>query len=212
MPLKRTLLGTVCALAITGAAQAKGWYVGVEAGAAAVADTDVDFRSTAGGITTFAYDPIGRFDTGWAVVATLGYALQGWRIEGEVAWRSNDKDQFTGLPVSTGNLDELTAMYNMTYEFPISGGVGLLLGGGGGIDYAMLQTADLDDADLNFAYQGIAALNYAISPSTELTIAYRYLHVLDPEFEERSDPGVVLRFDDFSKHTLTLGVRYTFAP
>lgn len=24
--------------------------------------------------------------------------------------------------------------------------------------------------------------------------------------------GVVIRFEDFTKHTLTLGVRYTFAP
>lgn len=213
MLLKVTLLGAVCALALTGTAQAKGWYIGLEAGASAVADTDVDFRSTSAGLTTFAYNPVGRFDDGWAVVATMGYALHGWRIEGELAWRSNDKDQFTtpALP-STGSLDELTAMYNMTYELPLDGGVGVSFGGGAGLDYAMLDIAGLDDADLNIAFQGIAGINYAIGESTELTIAYRYLHVLDPEFEERSDPGLVMRFDDFTKHTLTLGVRYTYAP
>jgi len=213
MPLKVTLLGAVCALAFTGAAQAKGWYIGLEAGASSIADTDADFGSTTGGVTTFAYSPVGRFDDGWAVVATLGYALHGWRIEGELAWRSNDKDQFTtpALP-STGSLDELTAMYNMTYELPLGGGVGVSLGGGAGLDYAMLEIAGLDDTDLNFAYQGIAGIHVAVSDSTELTLAYRYLVVLDPQFEERSDPGFVIRFDDFTKHALTLGVRYTFAP
>lgn len=213
MPLKATLLGTVCALALTGAAQAKGWYIGLEAGGSSVADTDVDFRATAGGVTTFAYSPVGRFDDGWAVVATMGYALHGWRVEGELAWRSNDKNQFTTpLLPSTGSLDALTAMYNMTYELSLGGGIGLSFGGGAGLDYAMLDVAGLDDADLNFAYQGIAGINVAIGASTELTLAYRYLRVLDPEFEERSDPGLVLRFEDFTKHTLTLGVRYTFAP
>lgn len=213
MPLKVTLLGAVCALALTGTAQAKGWYIGLEAGASSIADTDADFRSTSGGLTTFAYDPVGRFDDGWAVIATMGYALHGWRIEGELAWRSNDKDQFTtpALP-STGSLDELTAMYNMTYELPLGDGLGVSLGGGAGLDYAMLDIAGLDDADLNIAIQGIAGINYAISESTELTLAYRYLHVLDPEFEERSDPGFVIRFDNFTKHALTLGVRYTYAP
>lgn len=212
MPLKRTLLATACALGCAGAADARGWYVALEAGAATVADGDADFRFTSAGVTTFAYTPIARFDTGWAVIATAGYELGGWRIEGEAAWRSNDKDQFTAPLPSTGDLDALTVMYNMTYELPLVGGLGLAVGGGAGLDYSMLEIQGLDDADLNLAYQGIAALNLALGDSTELTLAYRYLRVLDPEFEERTSPGVVVRFEDFAKHTLTLGVRYTFAP
>ena len=57
MPLKVTLLGAVCALTLTGTAQAKGWYIGLEAGASSIADTDADFGSTTGGLTTFAYSP-----------------------------------------------------------------------------------------------------------------------------------------------------------
>lgn len=213
MPTKITLLSTVCAVAFAGTVQAKGWYVGLEAGVSSVADTDADFRSTSAGVTTFAYEPVGRFDNGWAVMATLGYELHGWRIEGELAWRSNDKDQFTipALP-STGSLDELSAMYNVTYELPLSDGLGVSLGGGAGLDYAMLDIAGLDDADLNIAIQGIAGINYRIASDTELTLAYRYMSVLDPEFEERSDPGTVIRFENLAKHALTLGVRYTYAP
>lgn len=212
MTIKPLLLATACALAFTGPVHANGWYASLEAGAIAIDDTPVDFRFTNAGVTTFAYEPTGRFDNGWAVVAAVGYALQNWRIEAEIAWRSNDKDQFTGVPVSTGDLDELTAMYNMTYAFPLAQGLDIAVGGGAGLDYAMLDIVNLDDADLNFAYQGIAEINYALSPSTEVILAYRYLHVLDPSFEDHGASGEVLNFDDIDKHTLTAGIRVTFQP
>jgi OOP family OmpA-OmpF porin len=210
MTLKPLLLGTACALAVTGSAHARGWYVGVEAGASSVADTDAIYREIGPAFTALTE---GEFDTGWTVLATVGYALQNWRIEIEAAWRSNDKDRFQFPVFSTGDLDELTAMYNMTYAFPLGQGLDLAVGGGAGLDYAMLDIVNVDDGDLNFAYQGIVQLNYALSPSTELTLGYRYLHVLDPAFEETSGtPDVVINFEDFDKHALTLGVRYTFAP
>jgi opacity protein-like surface antigen len=209
MALRSLLLGAAGVLALTGTAQARGWYFGLEAGASTVSDVDTIYEQV-GDFTTVVE---GNFDTGWVVVGTVGYALQNWRIEGEVAWRSNDKDEFNIPLPSTGDLDELTVMYNMTYAFPLGQGVDLAIGGGAGLDYAMLDIANLDDGDLNFAWQGIVQLNYALSPSTELTLGYRYLHVLDPEFEETDgDPDIHIRFDDFSKHALTLGVRYTFAP
>ena len=209
MPLKSLLLGTACAILASSAAHARGWYVGLEAGASSISDTEALYEE----VGDFSTLTEGRFDEGWVVLATVGYALQNWRIEGELGWRSNDKDRFDIALPSTGDLDEYTAMYNMTYAFPLGQGLDLAVGGGAGIDYAMLDISNLDDGDLNFAYQGIVQLNYALSPSTELTLGYRYLHVLDPEFEETSGtPDVHIRFDDFSKHALTLGVRFTFAP
>ncbi len=203
---RTALLAATAAAAFCGSAEARGWYVGLEAGANWTNDADVRFYTTPAATP---FDLTGRFDGGWAVIATVGYAMQNWRIEAEAAWRSNDKDQFTALPVSTGDLDGLTAMYNMTYAFSISPGLNLSVGGGAGLDYETLDIVNIDDSDLNFAYQGIATLDYALSPTTELTVAYRYLRVLDPEFE---DNGIRYAFDDFSKHALTIGVRYAFAP
>ncbi|MCE9522612.1 MAG: porin family protein [Alphaproteobacteria bacterium] len=211
MLLKTLLLGAAATLAATTAAQAKGWYVSLEAGVGTVADTDVDYRLTNAGVTTFSYVPVGRFDTGWALIAAVGYSLQNWHVEIEAGWRSNDKDRFTAIPISTGGLDELTLMYNMTYDFALTQNLALSVGGGAGIDYAMLDIVNVDDSDLNLAYQGIVALNYKIAPNTELTLGYRYLTVLDPSFEERTGgTGVIMNFDDITKHTLTAGVRYTF--
>jgi opacity protein-like surface antigen len=207
MSQKLSLLAAASVLALTGTAHAKGWYVGLEAGLSNVADSEAIYDS---GVPTLTE---GTFDNGWAVMASVGYAMQNWRIEFEAAWRSNDKDVFVFLPVSTGDLDELTVMYNMTYAFPLGNGLDLAVGGGAGLDYAMLDIVNLDDSDANFAYQGIVQLNYALSPSTELTLGYRYLHVLDPEFEEpNAAPPVNIRFEDFDKHAVTVGVRYTFAP
>lgn len=208
MPMKTLLLGATAALAFAGSAQARGWYVGIEAGAASVADTNAFYRQPTLPFTTRTE---AQFDTGWALIATVGYAMQNWRIEGELGWRSNNKDQFIVGGPSTGSLDELTAMYNMTYQLPLAPGLGIAIGGGGGLDYAMIDIPDVSDSDLNFAVQGIVQLNYALSEETELTLGYRYLHVLDPEFED--DPTLAeVTFDDFSKHALTIGVRYTFAP
>ena len=208
--LKTLLFGATAAVALTGTAEARGWYVSLEAGANWVADTDAVYREPG---FAFTLPTEGTFDNGWALVAAVGYALQNWRIEGEVAWRSNDKDQFTVGGPSTGSLDELTIMYNMTYQLPLGQGVGLALGGGGGLDYAMLDIPNIDDNDLNFAFQGIVQLNYELSPDTELTLGYRYLHVLDPKFEDRIPATAIeANFEDFSKHALTIGVRYTFAP
>ena len=212
MPLRTLLLGAAATL-VSGAAEAKGWYVSLDAGANWIADRHVDYRETVAGATVFAYSPIGRFDTGFVVDAAVGYSLQNWHIEAEVGWHSNDKNRFTAIPVSTGGLDELTFMYNMTYEFPLAQNLSLSVGGGGGIEYAMLHIVNVDDTDWNLAYQGIAELNYAIASNTELTLGYRYMHVFDPSFEEHTaSPGVIMNFDDFHEQALMLGMRYTFAP
>lgn len=209
MLMKTLLLGATAALAVSGSAQARGWYVGLEAGVSSIDDSPAVYRENPPPFTAF---PEGEFDTGWAIIATVGYAMQHWRIEGELAWRSNDKKRFVFL-VSTGDIDELSAMYNMTYELPLAQGLGLAFGAGAGLDYALLDIPGINDSDLNFAYQGIVQVNYALSPSTEMTLGYRYMHVLDPEFEDTvAGTTAQAAFDDFSKHAVTIGVRYTFAP
>jgi opacity protein-like surface antigen len=208
--MTRTLLLGAAALALAGGAQARGWYVGLEAGVSSIADTPAVYSENPPPFLTITE---GTFDTGWTLLATVGYAMQSWRIEGELAWRSNDKDQFLLGGPSTGSLDELSAMYNMTYELPLAQGLGIAIGAGAGLDYAILDIPGIDDTDLNIAVQGIVQVNYALSPTTELTLGYRYMHVLDPEFEDTT-AGVtaVATFDDISKHALTLGMRYTYAP
>ena len=213
MRLKTTLLCAATALALAGQAEARGWYVNLEAGANWISDVDVHWSEVSAGVVNFSTVSEGRFDTGWAVLGAIGYDLQNWRVEYEVGWRSNDKDRFDLLPVSTGDLDELTFMFNMAYSFPLGEAFSFSIGGGAGGDYAMLDIVNADDSSLNFAYQGMVGFNYRVAPDVELTLNYRYLHVLDPEFKDTDGVTTVhYNFDDISKHAVTFGVRYTFAP
>ena len=91
------------------------------------------------------------------------------------------------------------------------------MGAGLGGDFAdgefVLGGVSREADDWNFAYQGIAGLNFAVGSRTDLTLTYRYLRVSEPEFEFGTPPATAtFAFDDVTKHTLTLGLRYDLYP
>ena len=102
--MKRTtlLLGTVAALALCTPAQAaglKGWYVGIEAGANWVNDTEHNMVGTQP--TTHTHFINFDYDAGWAFLATVGYGYdENWRVEIEAGYRKNDADRFELSPTS----------------------------------------------------------------------------------------------------------------
>jgi len=83
-------LSTVPALAVEGKP-----YVSVTAGATFLADADF----TDSGDTIEA-----EFDTGYNLGAALGYDFGRGRLEGEIAYRSNDIDKFTYQGVSVARM------------------------------------------------------------------------------------------------------------
>lgn len=202
MKTRVLLLGAAAMLALgtANAGHHHGWYVGIEGGANWIDDADgVLFSGPATIPVSF------EFDTGWAVLGTVGYSFHNnWRLELEGGYRSN------GLDGSTADLNEWSIMANVVYDIPLSPKWDLSLGVGAGYDHATLAAGvDLDDG--NFAYQGIAGLSYAIGRQTDLTLTYRYLRVSEPEFE--TIPGLFgFRFDDVSKHTVTIGLRFDLSP
>jgi outer membrane protein OmpA-like peptidoglycan-associated protein len=152
------------------------------------------------------------FESGWAVLATLGYAFHhDWRIEFEAGYRNNKTSLATEAEV-----EEFSAMLNLLYDIDLSPNLALNLGVGVGYDVAVLDVPGLDsDSDGNFAYQGIAGLSYAVGSRTDLTLTYRYLNVQEPEYllfvpAPAGTLGVVV--DDITKHTVTIGLRYDLAP
>ncbi len=219
MKFRSLLLGAAAAMSFAGVAQAEhfhGWYVGLEGGANWVADNNVTF------IGTFPTTPFSAstranmsFDTGWAVLATVGYGFgQHWRIEGEAGYRSNKIASAvtpSGSPiVSDGDLREMTLMANILYDIPITSRFMFTLGVGAGADYANLETSGpFEDKDWFFAYQGEAGFSYALTSRTDLMLNYRYLRVVDPSFHDTIGPvNATIAMDDIQKHTVTLGLRY----
>ena len=221
MKLKTALLGCTAAMTFTVAANAgelRGTYFALEAGASWVANNGA-FQSTTGATTTSALFAA-EFDTGWAVMGSVGYAFSnGLRAELEAGYRTNDIDRLTQVLPTTGavppagELGEFTVMANLLYDLRLTDRVTVSIGAGAGVDRAKLKIAAIgfEDDDWVFAYQGIAGLNYAIGDRTQLFLNYRYLRADTPEYAAAIGGPSTQRTtltDDLEKHAVTLGVRF----
>lgn len=213
--ISRTLLlGAVATLALGTAASAyerNGWYVGLEGGWNWIDDTsftgslDLDPPGAPG---LFAGEF--EFEDGWAAFGTVGYAFANrFRAELEVGYRDNDL-----VPATGGDFNEWTAMVNVLYDIPLGRWATFSIGAGAGADYANINLSTLayDEREVNFAYQGVAGLNFRVGPRLDLMLNYRYLTVLEPEFSGRQVPLGTREYllDDVVKHTATIGLRYSF--
>lgn len=218
MSLRSLLLcaATTAALATTATAgQIKGWYIGLEGGANWVEDwSHTQVRDgTRAGLTSF--------DTGWVALVTAGYAWNNnFRTELELGYRQNDIDTYFTLGNATnneGSLDESTAMLNVLYDLALMDKLSISFGVGAGGDFANYEHdaggITGEDDQWNFAYQGIAGLNYMVGQRTALFLNYRYLRVVSPEFDFNPvEEFATINTDDFVKHAATFGVRYALQP
>jgi len=242
MKSKLILLGTVAGLSIISAANSnahnQGWYIGIEAGANWIGDTDYSFgqdygydeKSLVSLDVPYGYGNSGSmdFDTGWAALGTIGYGFEkNWRVEFEVGYRSNDVDAYfageapylaldqqINLPMyNTRNaeFDEWTFMVNVIYDVPLTDKLDLNIGVGAGADLADFDdNSSVNDDDWNFAYQGIVGLSYALNDRLDLTLTYRYLNVDSPSFTGATTRWGTERYEleDVEKHSLTVGLRW----
>lgn len=201
------------------ASHAQKWYIGVEAGANWISDVAVDVDT----IDPFfggGFPPAGsEFDTGFAMLGTVGYTWTNVRVELELGYRANDFDSFAsaGGFTGTGELSEFTQMVNFVYDWHLGPKCTLSLGagmGGDSIQYKnSLHTVAFDDGDYVFAWQLMAGLSHPISPGLDLVLNYRYFNAASAEFTEVA--GAILHndtYDDLEKHTLTLGLRFDLGP
>jgi OmpA-OmpF porin, OOP family len=210
------LLGATALIAVSaGAAQAgnfNGWYIGLEGGANWLNDNDGVFLETGVPVTPATFD----FDTGWALLGTLGYSFGSWRVEGELGYRQNDIDAvaigpfFTPLPGD--DVEQFTIMANALYDIRLSDRFNISLGGGLGVDRVDLDDGlDVSDDHWGFAYQGIVGLSYAVSRRMDVTMNYRYLNADGSDFDSSAFP-IGYSSENFQNHTVTIGLRYDLSP
>lgn len=200
-----------CSISAT-AGPNNGWYMGLEGGGNWVSDNDATFSTS---LPTSGPATLG-FDTGWAGIATAGYAFKGnWRLEAEFGYRHNEIATINGFVASPkGELNSSSLMGNLLYDIPLTDRLTASLGAGAGAVHVEFDDGVLDqDEDTSFAYQGIAALNYAVTPRMDLTVNYRYLRSDAAEFQ-----GAHLGHTDFydtdkfENQTVTIGLRYDLYP
>lgn len=209
------MLGSAFALACAGTATAAhidGWYLGLEGGGNWVDD----WGHTNNGLARES-----TFETGWLALATVGYGWNHFRVEFEAGYRDNDLESYlngAGVPFanSAGTLWEATAMVNVLYDLSLTDKLSLSLGAGAGGDFSNTELTltapggTAEDDNWNFAYQGIAGINYMVTRRTQLFLNYRYLRVMEPDYR-LVFPGPntnVLLGDDYGKHAATFGIRY----
>lgn len=245
MTFQTLLLGSAMAMGLT-AAQAgdhhgtthhdsntagTGWYLGLEAGANWLDDSDVDGQI---GATDFPNWFDLEFDTGFAGFGAVGYRwANNWRLEFELGYRQNDVDCIYsvqgGLPCATGvnhggDIWELSQMLNILYDIPLGHRFNFSVGGGlGGVLVNAEDAYGFHDDDYVFAGQALAQLGYAATSRLNVVLGYRYLAADDPDlsnltyFSNSGIPGAVRpalqrKYDlasfDKEEHTLTLGLRF----
>jgi len=153
-------------------------------------------------------------DTGYAVGGAVGTDLGLFRLEVEGTWRDNGIDSVTfgGTEFdSDGDLTSWSAMGNLLFDIPVTNQLTAYLGGGlgaagVGADFGYGRTS-IDDDDVVFAWQGIAGVSYAFTPSTEAYVEYRYFTAEDPELGSGSN---AIEFDSYESHSILAGVRIHF--
>lgn len=216
MRMKSACIGAAMAIAACGVANAApitGWYVGLEGGASWLEEWDHLNNGAA---------RVASFDTGWAALATVGYAWSNrLRVEFEGGYRDNDLDSYTNaagvvVPGWDATLSEVTFMANVRYDITLNDKLSLNLGVGAGGDFASADVTRTgvgaaSDDDWNFAYQGLAGVDYMVTRRMAISLNYRYLRVLEPDFRFVFPNATVSNWrgaEDVVKNTATLGLRY----
>ncbi|MBI1210740.1 MAG: outer membrane beta-barrel protein [Alphaproteobacteria bacterium] len=224
--MKKLLLGTVGALALcAGPAHAEhfnGWYVGLEGGANWTEDWHHRQHTTSFGIVTDTDPAVSSFETGWAGLASVGYAFRDWRFELEGGYRRNNQHRLVDfrptpfLDTTSGHIGTWSIMGNVLYDIPLTNRFSFTLGAGAGAARTQLDyqpaLPGFRDSDWNFSYQGIAGLNYALGSRSTLFVDYRYFRVADPSFDFRNTQPQFLTGEDFVNHTATIGFRFALSP
>ena len=198
-------------------AQEPGYYVSAFGGASFARDADL-MVSVPG---PFSITGEMQFDTGWLAGIAAGRSWNWAAIEGEFSFTENGLDRETLTGIGTLGLDGQMR----TYAFMVNGyfrlssqshftpyvGVGI---GGALIDVEALADGNVDwfrANDVQFAYQGIAGVSYAIGAKNSVGIEYRYFGTSTPSFtDDPSGGGAVTSQLEHQNQNLLLRLTHTF--
>ena len=198
MKLKRALTlaallsGAAGAAYSTGAAYAtEGWYGRADVGYSVDGEVEFDTGTTRG------------LDDDWMGGLGAGYAFSnGFRLEGELAYRTNDDADFDVTVEAT------SLMANLYYDFNRGGRFEPYLGVGvGAVDLEVDDAPPQTEVDVGLAWQALAGVAIGLTPQLDLDIGYRFFRGEDLEWEEGLSSGDLT----YSHQAVTLGLRYQFS-
>jgi OOP family OmpA-OmpF porin len=180
--LMRTLaLAALLSALSVGAAQAtEGWYGRVDVGYSFDGEVEID-------------DTAHDLEDDWMADVGVGYGfMNGFRAEGELAYRTNE------IEVFSEDVEVWSLMANLFYDFNRGGRFQPYLGVG--VGYA--QGEALGEEEEGLAWQGLAGVGIELSDRATLDIGYRFFRV--DEFEFFGVEG------EYEHQAATIGLRWEF--
>ncbi|MFO7606659.1 MAG: outer membrane beta-barrel protein [Desulfurivibrionaceae bacterium] len=159
---------------------------------AAVEGHDADWSDSTGNIAELSTDP------GYGLSLAIGHDLYDYRLEAELAYRSNDLDEITAAgfpPVSIdGDVNSMALMGNFFVDFNYGAAVTPFVGAGIGVanvEYELDSITgiplNVSDDDTVFAYQAALGVAFSISETAKIDLSYRYFATADPEFDGNNE-------------------------
>jgi OOP family OmpA-OmpF porin len=166
------------------------------------------------------------FNTGYVVSGAGGMKFTGGlRLEVEGSYRQANIDRLTSLSVGGtgvplgngldggGDVSVFAGMVNGAYDVNTGTAWTPYLMGGIGAARISINDASVsgvslaDDADLVFAYQAGAGLNYALTEAIQVGAGYRYFATMDPSFTANGGKDFE---SELRTHNIMLSVTYGF--
>ncbi|MFO7964265.1 MAG: outer membrane beta-barrel protein [Desulfobacterales bacterium] len=173
-------------------------YVAVKAGYTQADDTDAVLDEEEEGEVMMIPVDI-DFDAGWLGGIAIGMIMDNnFRLEGEFEYRRSDFDiKVDGVAVEDDTLDTMAFLLNVFYDLKTGAPLTPYIGGGVGLAYH-----EVDDDDTVLAYHGTVGVAWAVGPTMDLDLAYRYFATDDPELGSSEV--------EYDSHNVTAGVRFKF--
>ncbi|MBE9553101.1 MAG: porin family protein [Proteobacteria bacterium] len=188
------IAGAITLSCLAGAAQAQNWYVGGYGAMNYTHDGD------ANGNENMVYD------LGFGVGGMVGYAMpNGLRLEGEIAYRSNDIDTLNGAPIGA-DMTSWAFMANALYDINTQSSVRPHIGGGLGVVRGTIETGGLEFSDTVLAAQFIVGIDYNVAPDLALTVDFRHLRTQDLGLGAGAGLGGV----EYANSMVSAGLRKSF--
>ena len=166
--MKKALIAAAAFVALPAIAQAQtplpGFYIGAEGGLNWLLNTTIN---------NVTVTP----STGWMAGGVIGYDFVGPRVELEGIYRSNPASAGTAGLATTGNIDQLSFMANLLYDFMPASVITPYVGAGAGIGFVDSSSSL---GSTVFAYQGIVGLAWNVDTNFRVALDGRYYGTSNP--------------------------------
>jgi len=212
----KNLMLTAGALVLSiGAAQAAdatdGWYLSLGAGWNHAQDSDFKANGTKDKVD---------YDEGWLGDVAIGHAWGlNMRTELEGSYRHNNVEKITGTGASgsSGDFHSWNAMVNEYYDFHnntpwtpyLGAGIGAAFEDARRIGSAFAANDSINGTDTQFAYQGIAGVDYWITPRSAWGLRYDYFGTTRGKFDT-SSPAISKASGEYQNQALLVTYRWNF--